>query len=76
VEGMNSTPEKVRRPGRPTKPTDERLVRIDIRLPPAVLAKVDAVVDPDLGEDRASVLRRLIVRGLEGEAVARKSGRA
>jgi hypothetical protein len=61
------TPEQ-RRPGRPSKPIDERLVRIDVRVSPNVLDRIDAAINPDLGDDRASVLRRLILQGLEVEA--------
>lgn len=54
-----------KRMGRPPKPPGEVMVDVTLRVPPALLARVDAMVDRETGEDRSTVLRRLIVRGME-----------
>ena len=49
--------------GRPPKPPGEKWVFVGLRLPPAALARVDALVEPE--QTRNDVLRHLIERGLQ-----------
>jgi hypothetical protein len=49
--------------GRPPKPAGEKFVVAGLRLPPAELARIDAMVQP--GETRNDVLRRLIAAGMK-----------
>jgi hypothetical protein len=54
-----SKPAKV---GRPPKPPGEKFVMAGLRLPPAELAKIDAMVQP--GQTRNDVLRELVAAGM------------
>lgn len=64
---MQTTPEARNLGGRPALPDELRMVSIGaVRLRPAVLAEIDAIVQADrAGTDRSSVIRALLVEALE-----------
>lgn len=56
----------VRRVGRPTMKPDERAGQVAVRFPPALLEAVDALRAQRLdGPDRSTIIRELVVLGLE-----------
>ena len=59
--------------GRPPRPERERLQVMSLRLPPAMVEDLDAIVtERSDGSDRSSVMRELIAAGL----AARKAKRS
>jgi hypothetical protein len=58
---MAKTP-KPAKTGRPPKPVGEKFVVTGLRLPPAELARIDAMVKP--GQTRNEVLRELLSEGM------------
>lgn len=60
-------------PGRPAKNESERGVQVAVRFPPALLAEVDAIRDSRKdGADRSTIVRELVVLGIEARSRARK----
>jgi hypothetical protein len=63
-----------KRMGRPPKPPDQKFVDVGLKLPPAMLERIDTIVSRNTeGFDRSTVIRRLIAVGLEAESRRGKS---
>lgn len=70
---MAKTP-KPAKVGRPPKPPGEKFVVAGLRLPPAELARIDAMVKP--GQTRNEVLRDLLKKGLAATKAESRRGKA
>lgn len=52
---------------RMAKQDDSVMIRIPVKLPPRMLAKIDALADRDAGLNRSDVIRKLLNDSLKGK---------